>query len=96
MKQYTTMSVGDILDLYIDNGGNRKSFDKEKALYLWSEIVGPVINQATFKRYIEGDTMHIYINSAAIKNELMYVTEPLVQQINNAVGSHVISKLIIH
>lgn len=69
---------------------------EQRACYLWSEVVGPVINRYTFKRYVERGVMHVYLTSAALKNELSFNRSSLVKRINQAVGSEAITSIIFH
>ena len=69
---------------------------EQKACFLWPEIVGPGVNRYTTRRYVERGVMHVYITSAVLKNELSYIRTRLVEQINRAVGSDVITSIIFH
>lgn len=96
MKRTEAMAVGDILRAMIESDGNSATFDRQKLCYLWSEIVGPEINRHTIKRYVDGDALHVYISSGPLKSELAYVSDHLVQALNEATGHKVIKKIIIH
>lgn len=96
MKKTEAQQVGDLLKAMMESGGDTDSFNRQKLTYLWSEIVGPIINQATTRRYVEGDILHVYISSGPLKNELAYMTPRLVDKLNEAVGQRVIKKIVIH
>ena len=96
MKRTEALAVGDILKAMIESDGDVATFDQQKALYLWSEIVGPTISRVTTRRYFEGSTLHVYISSGPIKNELAYMVAGFLTKINEAVGRNVIKKIAIH
>ncbi len=96
MKRTEAKSVGEIIQDVIESDGNKEQFDRRKICYAWADVVGPTINRVTTRKYVEGRTLHVYISSAAIKSELAFMTEPLIKQLNDAVGSFVISKIAIH
>ncbi|MDO4319810.1 MAG: DUF721 domain-containing protein [Bacteroidales bacterium] len=96
MKKTEARRVGDIISDIIDSGGSQPEFDRQKACYLWSELLGHDINRATVRRYIDGDVMHVYMTSAALKSELSFMTDALVARINDAVGTPVIKKIVLH
>lgn len=96
MKSSDAISVGDILKAEIKAEGQSDNFARHQICYLWSEVVGPVINKATVRRYVEGDVLHVYLTSASLKNELAFTTDRLIDALNNAVGSNVISKIVFH
>lgn len=96
MKKTEAIAVGDLLKAMIESDGDSMEFDRQKASYLWSEIVGPVINQATSRRYVDGETLHVYITSAPMKNELAFMLPGLIEKINEAVGRKIIKKISLH
>lgn len=96
MKQTEAQQVGDILKAMMMSDGNEAEFNRQKVCFLWSDIVGPVINQATVKRYVDKDVMHVFLDSGPLKSELAFVKSALVEKINEAVGKKVIKDLIIH
>lgn len=96
MKKRYPQQVGQIIRQAIEQTGSGADFDLQKAGYLWSEIVGPDINRQTVRRWIERDELHVVIASAALKNELSFMTTRLRDLINQAVGAPVLSRLVIH
>lgn len=96
MKQTEAIHVGALLKMMMESDGDRDTFDRQKASYLWSEIVGPVINQATTRRYVDKDTLHVFIASAPLKSELAFVKSSLIDKINEAIGRTILKKIVIH
>lgn len=96
MKRTEALAVGDILKAMIDCDGDSDEFNRQKACYIWGEVVGPHINQVTTRRYVEKDTLHVFISSAPLKSELAFMTAGLIEKINDAVGKKVIKKISIH
>ncbi|MDE6277963.1 MAG: DUF721 domain-containing protein [Muribaculaceae bacterium] len=96
MKKSDAMPVGEILDMMIEQAGMSETMDRYKLCYLWAEIVGPSVNRMTFRRYVEGDVLHVYLTSAPLKSELSFLRPKLVERLNEAVGKTVISDIIIH
>ena len=58
--------------------------------------MGPAINRYTARRYIEGTTLHVFITSASLKNEISYLRPQLVSRLNEAVGKDIITDIMIH
>lgn len=96
MKRTEAISVGDILKAMIESDGDPGEFDRQKAAFLWSEVVGPTINQATIRRYMEGDVLHVFISSAPLKSELSFMVAGIADKINEALGRRVIKKIALH
>lgn len=96
MKRIEPMAVGDILRAMMESGGDTAAFDRQKISYLWGEIAGQVINRHTIKRYVDGATLHVFIDSAPLKSELAYMVPGMVDELNKAVGKNILTKISIH
>ncbi len=96
MKRTEAMAVGDILKAMMDSEGDTAEFDRQKASYLWSEIVGEYINRHTVRRYVADDTLHVFISSGPLKSELGFMIPSIIEQLNNALGKRIIKKIQIH
>lgn len=96
MKRRDPVQIGELIRLTVENAGIAERFDNQKVCYLWSEVVGPTINRLTTRRWVSHDELHVVIASGPLKTELAYMSENLVKRLNEIVGHHVISKIIIH
>ena len=96
MKRTEPKQIGQIIADALAQEGLTSVMAEQKACFLWPEIVGPGVNRYTTRRYVERGVMHVYITSAVLKNELSYIRTRLVEQINRAVGSDVITSIIFH
>lgn len=96
MKRTEPKSVAEIIREGIERAGLSSTVAEQRACYLWPEVVGPGVNRYTFKRYVERGVLHVYITSAALKNELSFNRGALVEQINRAVGANAISNIVFH
>lgn len=97
MKHSYPKPISEIIQEMIDATGQKDNFDRSRVCYLWAEVAGPAINRYTARRYVDDSgAMHVYITSAALKNELTFLRETLVRQLNEAAGAQVIKSLVIH
>lgn len=96
MKRTEPKSIAEIIREGIERAGLSGTVAEQRACYLWPEVVGPGVNRYTFKRYVERGVLHVYITSAALKNELSFNRSALIEQINRAVGSNAISNIVFH
>lgn len=80
----------------IESGGNTDDYARHQVEYLWSEIVGQVINRETLRRFVEKDILHVFMANGPIKSELAFMAPSLVDKINEVMGRHIISKIKIH
>lgn len=96
MKRTDPKSIAEIIDAALERGGNAEQLARQRASFAWSEVVGQGINRYTFKRFVEGSTLHVFITSAPLKHELSFHKQKIVEAINNAVGRDVITDISIH
>ncbi len=96
MKRTEAQSIKEIIDKAISSQNLSGVFNEQKAGYVWQEIVGPTINRYTTRRYVENGTLHVYISSAPLKNELQFLKSKLIAEVNKAVGANVITNIAIH
>lgn len=96
MKRTYPQSVAEIIDEVFRANGLTQTVAEQRLCYLWPEIVGPGINRYTTRRYIDNGTLHVYISSGPLKSELQFMKQSLLQQLNRAAGSTVITDIAIH
>ena len=96
MKKHFAMSVGEIIERAIARAGNSDEYFRQQVCFQWQEVVGSVANRYTERRYVEGTTLHVYITSAPLKNELRFRTGELVAALNRLAGKDVITDIMFH
>ena len=97
MKRTEARRAGEIIGEIIDSGEDtRPEYDRQQASWLWGQLLGPSIVRVTTRRYVDGDTLHVYISSAAVKSELTFMLDALAKRINDSIGRPVIRKIALH
>ena len=96
MKKQDALSVGQIIQMAIDRTGRADEYARQRACYVWQDVVGPAINRYTTRRWVDGDALHVCLSSAPLKNELSYSLPALIARINEQVGTQAISRIVIH
>lgn len=98
MKKIEPQQVGDIINDVFRRAGQQENADRHRALVNWVNVVGQGVNQRTTRRYVTDDgVMHVYIASATIKNDLMFMRSQLLEALNKYAGRpDAITDLVIH
>ncbi|MGM9844267.1 MAG: DUF721 domain-containing protein [Muribaculaceae bacterium] len=96
MKRVEPTLLKDILEQAFHQCDDNDNFDRQRAAYLWIDVVGPGVNRYTTRRYVDGETLHVYISSASLKNELSFHRETIVRRLNELVGKDVLKEIILH
>ncbi len=96
MKRTEPQLLGDIIRDSLRRDGIESRFNEQRAAYIWGDIVGPGVNRYTTRRYVERGVMHVFISSAALKQELSFMRPSIIAAINEAVGTAVITEIVLH
>lgn len=96
MKRTEPQSIRQIIDKVIDASASRNDFLEHRASALWPEIVGQGINRQTLRRYVSKGVLHVYIASAPMKGELEFFKSKIMESINSALGTEVLTSIVIH
>ncbi|MCM1029150.1 MAG: DUF721 domain-containing protein [Pseudoflavonifractor sp.] len=96
MKRTEAESIRDIIDRVVAQAGLTETMAAQRACYLWPEVMGPGVNRYTLRRYVEGSTLHVYITSAPLRNELSFMRQAIVRNLNAAAGSDALTDIIFH
>lgn len=96
MKRTDPQRLGEFIDKVLSQAGISDRLDEHRICAVWPEIVGPGINRHTMRRFVDNGVLHVYLNSAPLKNELLFTRAALVKALNDAVGRQVINDISIH
>jgi Protein of unknown function (DUF721). len=96
MKRTYPRQIGEIINDALDRAGLTEKLDDRRICALWPEVVGQGINRYTIKRFVDHGVMHVYLSSAALKNELSFNRAALVRALNDVVGKEVIHDILFH
>lgn len=87
------MRLDAIIKQMIDATGLRPEYERRAVESLWPDVVGKHIASYTGRIYVKDRTLNVQIISASLKEELSYLRELLMRQLNEAAGADVISSI---
>ena len=94
MKRVKAQSIGDILrEFFTQNPEIGRRLDEVRVVHAWREMLGPGVAQATHEAYVRGATLHVVLDSAVLRSELMMWRDRLVRTLNERVGTDVIREI---
>lgn len=96
MERTNPEPIGSLVERLIKDYHLDKPLASNKACWLWGEIVGPGINRATTRRYVREGVLHVWIDSAPLKNELTFHRTNIMDAINKELGDFPITEIRIH
>ena len=94
MKRVKAQSIGEILrEFFAQNPEIGRRLDEVRLVHAWREMLGPGVAQATHEAYVRGATLHVVLDSAVLRSELMMWRDRLVRTLNERVGTDVIREI---
>lgn len=94
MKRVNAQSIGEILrEFFTQNPEIGRRLDEVRLVHAWREVLGPGVAQATREAYVRGATLHVVLDSAVLRSELMMWRDRLVRTLNEQVGTDVIREI---
>lgn len=94
MKRVNAQSIGEILrEFFTQNPEIGRRLDEVRLVHAWREVLGPGVSQATREAYVRGATLHVVLDSAVLRSELMMWRDRLVRTLNERVGTDVIREI---
>lgn len=96
MKKTRPEQIGELVDRLLNEYGIADKAKAHKASMLWQQIVGEAINRYTTRRKVDGTVLHVWIMSAALKNELLFKRAEICRAINNELGEQYLTEIQLH
>ena len=94
MKRVNAQSIGEILREFLtQNPEIGRRLDEVRIIHAWREVLGPGVAQATREAYVRGATLHVVLDSAVLRSELMMWRDRLVRTLNERMGTDVIREI---
>jgi len=74
--------------------GISRKYDEHRLKNEWENVVGQTIARQTLSLSIDKEIMYVRLNSPALRQELSYARNSIVESLNDAVGKDLISNIV--
>ena len=92
-KEDNKQSLGDALKSFIQKNRLQEGLDQVRAREAWAKVMGPGIMNYTRKVALSGDTLHVYLDSSVLREELSLGTTQILAMLNEELGSNLITSI---
>lgn len=96
MERSKPEQIGHLFERLLKENNMERPMDRHKACLLWGEIVGPSINRSTTRRYVKDTVLHVWLDSAPLKNELLFHRARIMEAINRELNHNLLTDIRIH
>lgn len=96
MKRTKVKSIGELLQSYLRMEGLETPLAQHRILDEWNNVVGQGFAHYVSDIFIRNQTLHVFLKSPALRQNLMMRRTTLVQELNQRVGMQVITNIELH
>ena len=90
------LHIKDVLKNLVNDSSISQGYQSNKVEQFWNEHMPQSISSRTTKTVVKGNTLHLTINSAALKNELFNSKAKIIDLINEHLGTQLINEVVFH
>jgi predicted nucleic acid-binding Zn ribbon protein len=88
-----TNTIKTILSQFIKEEGLEDKLMHARLYALWDEMLGVTVAKNTRKKYIQGRTFFVHLNSSIVRNQLFMMRQDIITQLNKKLGKEIIEAL---
>lgn len=96
MQRTKVKSIGELLQAYLRQEGLETPLAQHRVLDEWNNAVGPGYAHYVSEMFIRNQTLHVFLKSPALRQNLMMRRTELVRELNRRVGMQVITDIQLH
>ncbi|MBR9860432.1 DUF721 domain-containing protein [bacterium] len=89
-------SIKDLMRGLLNSYQLGDKYDEISVVNSWEQIAGNLIARKTSKIFIKNRILHLSIDSAPLKSELLYHKLVIIEKVNTFAGKELIKDLQIH
>ena len=93
MFKRDVQSVKDLILRNLREQGLEMPLLQKRLVEAWPQIAGPMVQRYTLNTYIYNQTLFVRLSSPALRSELLMRRQELVNNLNQYVGSQVITDI---
>jgi hypothetical protein len=89
------LNLQDVLKEFVTENKLETGLDKVQVREAWIKLMGNGINNYTTNIQLKRDTLYIQLSSSALREELSYGKEKIINLINEELGKNIVNKIIL-
>ncbi|MEZ4977697.1 MAG: DUF721 domain-containing protein [Chitinophagales bacterium] len=95
MEKGNLRTLSDILGEFSEQKKIKRPLQEARIVNLWKPLMGDLINRYTEKIFVKNQVLFIQVQQSALKNELLYLQDQIIEKINKEVGEEAIKKVVL-
>lgn len=95
MQEERLKSIGEVIQSFSKQKRFKKPIQEARVINYWPELMGVTVNRYTEKIYVNNKILFVKVGPDALRNELLYSTDLIIEKINECIGEEIIKKIVL-
>ncbi len=95
MRRSNAKPLKAAIEEFLDSFHLRDKLNEARVIAAWEKVVGEMIAKNTGNLQIRNKVLFIRVESAALRNELMFARQKIITALNKEVGANVITEIVL-
>jgi predicted nucleic acid-binding Zn ribbon protein len=96
MRKANATPLKAAIEEFLDRYRLRDKLNQAKVIQSWDKVVGEMVAKNTSQLHIRGKILYVKVNSAALRNELLFARTKIMTALNKEVGVTVIEDIVLN
>lgn len=94
-RKFEPQTIGKVLDEIVQSKALKSGIINARINELWYELMGSHMTSYTEKITLRGNTLFVSLNNAALREELGYGKDKILEMMNEQLGSEILEKIVL-
>ena len=87
--------LDDVLNDFLKQNSMEKGVLQVRIVNFWKEMMGDVVDKYTDKIFLKNKSLFVSVSVSALKNELLYSKDTIIQRIEEEFGEGVVNEIVL-
>ncbi|MEO0310905.1 MAG: hypothetical protein RIQ89_562 [Bacteroidota bacterium] len=94
LKRSNEISLKEAFEELVNQYGLKPKLNEWSIKASWAKLMGPHVDKATQKIVLSKQTLIVELNSAPLRQELIYASAKIIKLLNQEAGAPIIDKIV--
>ncbi len=96
MRRSNEQPLKAAIEEFLDKFHLRDKLNQAKVIQAWEKVVGEMVAKNTSQLHIRNKVLYVKVNSPALRNELLFARNKIMNALNKAAGAIVIEDIVLN
>jgi predicted nucleic acid-binding Zn ribbon protein len=84
------------IEEFLDKFHLNDKLNQARVIKAWEKVVGEMVARNTSQLHIRNKVLYVKVNSSALRNELLFARNKIMNDLNKEVGVTVITEIVLN